>query len=101
MPFQDLQATDVFVNVNVASSAIHSRVAEESVKFIETVPSLWLVKIISVSIPVIGEFVASMPSAVFRIIMQFAHAFKDILEIPSPAAILVSTIKYQLTAPTA
>ena len=93
MPFQDHLATDVYVNVNVDSSAIHSRVAEESVKFIETVLSLWLVKIISVLIPVIGEFVASTPSAVFKIIMQFAHAFKAILAIPSPAAILVSTIK--------
>jgi len=47
-PFQDLLAIDAFVNVNVDSSATHSRVAEESVKSIETVLSLWLVKIISV-----------------------------------------------------
>ena len=93
MQFQDLLVTDVSVHVNKASLVIPSRAAEESVNIIETVLQLWLVKITSVSIPVIGEFVASMPSATYKTTMQFARVFKDISAIHSPAAILVSAIK--------
>ena len=93
MPFQDLLATDVFVHVNKDSLVIPSQAAEESVNIIETVHRLWLVKIISVSIPVIGEFVASMPSVTYKITMQSAPVFKDISATLSSAAILVSAIK--------
>ena len=93
MPFPNLLATDVFVNVNVNTLEILSRDVDENVKFIETVLRPWLVKIISASIPVIGEFVASMLSAEYKITMQFALASQDTLAIHSTAAILVSTIE--------
>ena len=97
MPFPNLLATDVFVNVNVNTLEILSRDVDENVKFIETVLQHWLVKIISASIPVIGEFVASMLSAEYKITMQFALASQDTLAILSTAAILVSTIDKLLT----
>ena len=93
MPFPHPLVTGVFVNVNVTTLAILSQDVEESVKYTETVLLPWLVRIISASIPVIGEFVASMLNAEYKTTMQFAPASQATLAIHSPAAILVSTIE--------